>query len=190
MKKCRGRSRIPTQENVIWGNGWYGGHNRKNNRKKCLKLGLSRGQVSCPRVWGRSRYLPPSLKSPQQKCYHVGSHASFHSCSKFSTGASSPPRKPGLWRTHFTTQPYYSIPPKILDRCTSSPQSRPTFIPSPHLLVLATSERFLLARGTFRAILASESHWLQPVLVRSVRWWPAPTCVGRVLVTRVKMALR
>jgi hypothetical protein len=54
-------------------------------------------------------------------------------------------------------------------------------IPSPHLLVLATSERFLSAGGTFRAILASESHWLQPVLVLSVHWWPAPAGVGRVL---------
>jgi hypothetical protein len=51
-------------------------------------------------------------------------------------------------------------------------------IPSPHLLVLATSEQFLPARGTFRAILASESHGLQPVLVLSVRWWPAPAGVG------------
>jgi hypothetical protein len=29
---------------------------------------------------------------------------------------------------------------------------------SPHLLVLATSERFLPAGGTYRVILASESH--------------------------------
>jgi len=29
-------------------------------------------------------------------------------------------------------------------------------IPSPHMLVLATSERFLPARGTFRTILTSE----------------------------------
>ena len=42
-------------------------------------------------------------------------------------------------------------------------------IHSPHLLVLATSEQFLPAGGTFRAILASESHWLQPVLVLSAR---------------------
>ena len=46
--------------------------------------------------------------------------------------------------------------------------------------MLATSERCLLAGGIFRAILVSESHWLQPVLVLSVHWWPAPTCVGRV----------
>ena len=52
-----------------------------------------------------------------------------------------------------------------------------TLLPSPHL---ATSERFLLARGTFRAILASESHWLQPVLVLSVHWWTTPVGVGRV----------
>jgi hypothetical protein len=31
-----------------------------------------------------------------------------------------------------------------------------------------TSERFLLAGGNFRAIVASESHWLQLVLVLSV----------------------
>jgi hypothetical protein len=43
-----------------------------------------------------------------------------------------------------------------------------TLIYSPHLLVWATSERFLPAEGTFRVILASESHWLQPVLVLSV----------------------
>jgi hypothetical protein len=41
-------------------------------------------------------------------------------------------------------------------------------IHSPHLLVRATSERFLPTWGTFRAILASESHWLQLVLVFSV----------------------
>ena len=56
-----------------------------------------------------------------------------------------------------------------------------SLIPSPHLLVLATSERFLLAGGTFRTILANESHWLQQVLVFSVHWWPTPTYVGREL---------
>ena len=55
-------------------------------------------------------------------------------------------------------------------------------IPSPHMLVLVINERFLPARGIFRAILASESHWLQPVLVLSVHWWPTPIGVGRVLV--------
>jgi hypothetical protein len=54
-------------------------------------------------------------------------------------------------------------------------------IPSSHLLVLATCERFLPTWGTFRAILASESHWLQRVLVLSIRWGPTPACVGRVL---------
>jgi hypothetical protein len=53
---------------------------------------------------------------------------------------------------------------------------------SPHMLVRATSEGFLPARGTFRVILASESHWLQPVLVLSIHWWPPPTGVGRVWV--------
>ena len=38
-------------------------------------------------------------------------------------------------------------------------------IPSQHLLVLATSEQFLPTGGTFRASLASESHWLQLPLV-------------------------
>jgi hypothetical protein len=46
------------------------------------------------------------------------------------------------------------------------------------MLVLATSERFLPTWGTFRAILASESHWLQQVLIFSVRWWPTPAGVG------------
>jgi hypothetical protein len=40
------------------------------------------------------------------------------------------------------------------------------------------------SRGTFRAILASASHWLQPVLVLFVQWWPTPTGVGRVLVCK------
>jgi hypothetical protein len=51
-------------------------------------------------------------------------------------------------------------------------------IPSPHMLVANMSERFLQARGTFRAILAIESHWLQPVLVLFVRWWSAPSVWG------------
>ena len=50
------------------------------------------------------------------------------------------------------------------------------------MLVRATSERFLPAGDIFRAILASESHWLQPILVPSVHWWPAPIGVGSVLV--------
>ena len=53
-------------------------------------------------------------------------------------------------------------------------------IHSPHLLVQATNERFLPAWGTFRAILASEGHRLQPMLVLSVHWWPAPVGVGSV----------
>jgi gamma-glutamyl:cysteine ligase YbdK (ATP-grasp superfamily) len=40
----------------------------------------------------------------------------------------------------------------------------------PTLAVRATSERFLPERGTFRAILANEGHWLQPMLVLSVHW--------------------
>ena len=56
-----------------------------------------------------------------------------------------------------------------------------SLIHSPHLLVRVTSERFLPAGGTFRAILASESHWLQPVLVLSIHWWPTPINVGGLL---------
>ena len=41
-------------------------------------------------------------------------------------------------------------------------------IAHPHLLVRATSERFLPTWATFRAGLASENHWLQPVLVLTV----------------------
>ena len=48
----------------------------------------------------------------------------------------------------------------------------------PHLLVRATNERFLSTRATFKSVLASESHWLQPMLVLIVRWWPAPVSVG------------
>jgi hypothetical protein len=55
-------------------------------------------------------------------------------------------------------------------------------IPSPHLPVLVTSERFLLAWGIFRAILASESHWLPPMLILFVYWSLAPAGVGSVLV--------
>jgi hypothetical protein len=43
-------------------------------------------------------------------------------------------------------------------------------IAHPHLLVQATSERFLPAWGTFRVGLASESHWLQPVLILTIHW--------------------
>ena len=45
-----------------------------------------------------------------------------------------------------------------------------------------TSERFLPARATIRSVLASESHWLQPLLVLTVRWWPAPVSVGGLFV--------
>ena len=55
--------------------------------------------------------------------------------------------------------------------------------------MLATSERLLQAKGTFRAILASENHWLQQVSVLSVHWWPTPTGVGRVLVSCGKVLM-
>ena len=42
-------------------------------------------------------------------------------------------------------------------------------------------ERFLPTRGTFRAISATKSLRLQPMLVVSVHRWPTPTGVGRVI---------
>ena len=54
-------------------------------------------------------------------------------------------------------------------------------IADPHLLVWASSKRFLPARATFMSVLASESHWLQRVLVLTVRWWSAPVSVGGLL---------
>ena len=46
----------------------------------------------------------------------------------------------------------------------------------PHLLVRATNEQWTIPTSrdhfqTFRASLASENHWLQPMLVLSVPWW-------------------
>ena len=62
-------------------------------------------------------------------------------------------------------------------------------IPSHPLMVLATMERFLPTRGTFRAILANESHWLQPVLVLSIHWWPPLVGVGRILVCQINKGM-
>ena len=60
------------------------------------------------------------------------------------------------------------------------------YIHSPHLLVRVTGEGFQPAWGTFRASLASESHWLQlVVLVLSVHWWPTPIIMGGLLVSHV-----
>ena len=70
-------------------------------------------------------------------------------------------------RSYFT--PLF-LAPAFADLCTPDiknifliiPSARDVecLIPSPHLLVLATSERFLSEGGIFRAILASQSHWL------------------------------
>ena len=49
------------------------------------------------------------------------------------------------------------------------------------LLVRATSERFPPARATFKSVLARESHWLQPLLVFTVRWWSDTRKCGRVI---------
>ena len=54
-------------------------------------------------------------------------------------------------------------------------------IAHPHLLVRATNERFLPAWVIFRASSASESHWLQPVPVLTVHWWPVPVSVDGLL---------
>ena len=45
-------------------------------------------------------------------------------------------------------------------------------IAHPHILVQATSERILLAGATFSPGSATERHWLKPMLVLTVRWWP------------------
>lgn len=45
-------------------------------------------------------------------------------------------------------------------------------------MVQAVSERLLPERATFRAGLAGESHWLQPMRELDVHWWPAPVGVG------------
>ena len=52
----------------------------------------------------------------------------------------------------------------------------------PHLLVRVASERFLPTMVTFRSVLASKRHWLQPVLVITVRQWSAPVSVGGLCV--------
>ena len=51
-------------------------------------------------------------------------------------------------------------------------------IAHPYILVQVTNERFLPARATFKPGSATESHWLQSVLVLTIHWWPAPVCVG------------
>ena len=53
-----------------------------------------------------------------------------------------------------------------------------SLIAHPHLLVRAISERFLPTWAAFRFGSANESHRLQPMLILTVHWWPAPICVG------------
>ena len=57
-------------------------------------------------------------------------------------------------------------------------------IAHPQLLVQVIYKHLLPAWGTFRIGLASESHWLQPVLVLTIYRWPAPVSVGGLLHTR------
>ena len=58
-------------------------------------------------------------------------------------------------------RPIYHKKEEALDTHHLSFES-PLIIPSPHMPVLATNERFLPIGGTFKAILASESHWYSP----------------------------
>ena len=37
--------------------------------------------------------------------------------------------------------------------------------------------------ATFSPTSAIECHWLQPMMVLTVHWWPAPVCVGGLLLT-------
>ena len=46
----------------------------------------------------------------------------------------------------------------------------------------APSERFLLAEGIFIVGLASENHWLQPMMVLTLHLWPTLVSVGGLLV--------
>ena len=43
--------------------------------------------------------------------------------------------------------------------------------------MLAINEQFLPAGATFKISLANENHWLQPMLVLTVHWWPTPVSV-------------
>jgi hypothetical protein len=58
-----------------------------------------------------------------------------------------------------------------------------SYSPPTHLLVRATNEWFLPAWSTFRHGLASESHWLKPMLILTVHWWSTPVSVGGLIVT-------
>ena len=49
-------------------------------------------------------------------------------------------------------------------------------------MVRTTSERFLQAWATFRVGSASESHWLQPMLVLTIHRRPILVCVGGLLI--------
>ena len=89
------------------------------------------------------------------------------------------------WRSWFSWRwSHTKLGPVRVPQHTSI-QYRPSYhnllIAHPHLLVRATSERFLSIGGTFGVGLASESHWLQLVLVLTVHWWPTPISVGGLL---------
>ena len=82
---------------------------------------------------------------------------------------------------------YSSGPKLILVRCSSMYVLENGIVSSlliahPHILVQATSEQFLPAGVTFSTGSTRESHYLQLVLVLTVHCWPAPVCVGGLLV--------
>ena len=62
-------------------------------------------------------------------------------------------------------------------------------IAHPLLLVQVTSERFLPTWVAFKVGLASESHWLQPVLVFTVHWWLALVSVGGLYAVSSSLSL-
>ena len=56
---------------------------------------------------------------------------------------------------------------------SSWPYSPPTFTGAGYHQTIPTG------KGHFRSVLASESHWLQPLLVLIVRWWSGTSKCGR-----------
>ena len=49
-------------------------------------------------------------------------------------------------------------------------------------MLWSISEQLLSTGVTFSSNLASESHWMWPVLVETVHWWPALESAGGLLV--------
>ena len=78
-----------------------------------------------------------------------------------------------------TPSSYNDIPTLII---TTEPESvNLSTYSTPTHIGAGNHEQFLPAGATFSPGSASESHWLQPVLVLTVHWWAAPVCVGGLL---------